>query len=171
MIDRNIRGQIVERQTTFLRFLTSDGTEYKVTYIGKKEFRIKDLCFRGFSVVEMHPLLEYYQFQHVDVFISSRPATPLRVANEIEMMVKSFSCGWRSSAEFFNPQRKADILLEEGFGLLFSGPVNMANKVTDILELADVTYSIVSHRAVEQQSVKALIFGRNAIVASDFLIS
>ena len=49
---------IVERQSTFVRFVTRDSIEYKVNYIGKLEYLVEELEFSGVSVTDDHPILE-----------------------------------------------------------------------------------------------------------------
>ncbi len=74
---------------------------------------------------------------------------------------------WRSPAEYFNGDVELGKLLEGGFGLLFSGPEPLAEAVKCTLSEADVRFTALRRKRQERQ-VRALIAGKNFVVAKDF---
>lgn len=167
-LDDQTEGKIIERQCTFIRFVTADSCQYKIEYIKKNEFFIREFSFLGVQVVSQHPLLSHYEQPTQDVYISSKVTNAPELAREFSSMVNKEYCGWRKFNECFNSQCSIESLLEGGFGLLYSGPSILAEKVMSKLEDRGITFSTISRQIKPSNIPKVLLLGNNAIVAEDF---
>jgi hypothetical protein len=161
---------IVERQSTFVRFVTRGSIEYKVSYIEKLEYLIEDLNISGVSVTDDHPILEHYRQNKIDIYISSKVKDPRAIIEEFEEMVRFEFNGWRGVSECFNPDCSLVSLLEGGYGMLYSGPEVLATKVELVLRRHDIEYKLIPHKDKQKPQDKALLMGGNIVVAKDFKI-
>lgn len=167
-LDDKTEGKIIERQSTFIRFVTPESRQYKIDYIEKKEFLVDELSFRGVRVPSEHPLLDHYKQPILDVYISSKVENPAELARELSAMVNKEYYGWRTVNECFNPQCSIESLLDGGYGLLYSGPNILGQKVISKLEENVITFSTKSHQFKATHTPKVLLLGNNVIVAEDF---
>lgn len=151
-----------------MRFVTSDSCQYKIDYIEKKEFLIDELSFCGVRVVSEHPLLEHYKQPTLVIYISSKVENASDLASELSAMVNEEYCGWRTVGECFNPQCSVESLLDGGYGLLYSGPDRLGQKVISKLEENGVKFSTESRKLKLTHTPKVLLVGNNVIVAGDF---
>jgi len=169
-LSNHTSARILERQSTFVRFVTKNSMEYKVSYVEKLEYLIEELEFVGIVVTEEHPILEHYQQNKFDIFLSSKIVDPHEIVGEFAAMVKSEYEGWRSVKECFNSECSLTSLLEGGYGMLYSGPEILAKKVEHALQRNDIKYKSVPHKVQKKPQMKALLMGANIVVAKDFRI-
>lgn len=169
-LNKHTIATILERQSTFVRFVTRESIEFKVNYIEKLEYLMKDLEFVGISVTEEHPILNHYQQNRVDIYLSSKLEEPREIVEVFEAMVKSEYKGWRGVKECFNSKCSLKSLLEGGYGMLYSGPEVLAEKVERILQINDIKYKSVPHKAQDTPEVRALLMGNNLVVAKGFRV-
>ena len=167
-LDDQTKGEIIERQSTFVRFVTSDFLQYKIDYIKKNEFLIDELSFRGVQEVTVHPLLAHYEQPILDISISSKAENPSDLAKEFSDMVNSEFGGWRAVNECFNPQCSIESLLAGGYGLLYRGPNVLGKKIISNLEKNGIKFSSGLLKVRPIHTPKVLLLGANAIVAEDF---
>ena len=167
-LDDKTEGKIIERQSTFIRFVTHESCQYKIDYIEKKEFLVNELSFRGVRVLSEHPLLDHYKQPVLDIYISSKVENSSVLARELSAMVNEEYRGWRTVNECFNPQCSIESLLDGGYGLLYSGPNILGQKVISKLEEYRFTFSTKSHRFKVTHTPKVLLLGNNVIVAENF---
>ena len=167
-LDDQTKGKIIERQSTFLRFVTPDFLKYKIDYVKKKEFLIDELSFRGVQVVTVHPLLVHYEQPILDIYISSKAENSSDLAKEFSDMVSTEFGGWRTMHECFNPQCSIESILAGGYGLLYRGPNVLGQKVISKLEKNGIKFSSGLLKVGPIHIPKVLLLGANAIVAEDF---
>ncbi len=167
-LDDQTEGKIIERQSTFIRFVTPQSNQYKIDYIEKKEFLIDELSFCGVRVLSEHPLLEHYKQPTLNIYISSKVEDPSELARGLSAMVNEEYRGWRTVDECFNPQCSIESLLEGGYGLLYSGPSILGQKVITKLEENGIKFSTEIRQFKETHTPKVLLLGNNAIVAEEF---
>ena len=160
--------QIKHRQTTYWD-VVSPASHQRIHFIGKMEFQYVEADAASLEIVEDHPLLREYQSPWESVYISSAPVEPdvfhRYMMNVIEVDLQP----WRSSTRYFNQVIDLPSLLAGGFGLLFSGPAALAEKVSQLLAEA----KIESTRLPGQKArppMKALILGRNYVIATNFRV-
>ena len=162
------KGEIIERQSTFVRFVTPDFFQYKIDYINKKEFLIDELSFRGVQVLTVHPLLVHYEQPTLDISISSKAENFSELAKEFSDMVNAEFGGWRTVHECFNPQCSIESILAGGYGILYRGPSVLGQKVISTLEKNGIKFSSGLVKVRPTHIPKVLLLGANAIVAEDF---
>ena len=167
-LSKHTSAKILEKQSTFVRFVTKNSIEFKVNYVEKLEYLIEDLEFVGISVTEEHPILEHYQQNKVDIYLSSKLKNPREIIEVFEAMVESEYKGWRGIKECFNSECSITSLLEGGYGILYSGPEVLAEKVERVLQRNDIKYKLVAHKAKDKPQVRALLLGKNIVVAKEF---
>ena len=158
--------RIRKRQSTFWDFQSPEHTQ-RVHFIGKLEHHFVSTHAETVEIKDVHPVLMNYQHPWVEIYISTKPKRPGEVAAELLHTVQGELGAWRSPAEYFNQDVEPRVLLEGGFGLLFSGPAPLAAKVRQFLTEAEVRFTALPRKRQEQQA-RALIAGKNFVVAKDF---
>jgi len=157
---------ICKRQSTFWDFENSERTR-RVHFIGKLEHHFVSNQAGHLEITDEHPVLMDYRHPWTEIYIFSKPLNPGRFAVELLHSIQAEVGPWRSPLAYFNRDVKPGVLLEGGLGRLFGGPEPLAAKVQQALHEAEVKLTAVSSKRREQQ-VKALIAGRNFVVAKDF---
>ncbi|WP_444895973.1 hypothetical protein [Microbulbifer sp. SSSA005] len=169
-LDDKTEGTIVERQSTFVRFVTAESHQYKINYIRKKEFLFDELVFRGVYVVCSHPLLTHYEEDTLDIYVSSRAENASALANEFSDMTRKEYYGWLTLDECFNSQCDIVSILDDGYGLLYSGPSGLGRKVISRLKECGISFSSQSRKLKSAEIPKVLIMGANIVLAEDFRV-
>jgi hypothetical protein len=169
ILDENIQGLIIQRQTTFLTLRdTMSGEVFRVDYEGKKEWSLSEGLFDGFQILRSHPLLEQYQQVYVDIYLAGSPTDPYRTASMIHEALLTHFKSWRGYSSYGIGNLVQ--LLSSGWGLLYRGPSEAASLIVDILDSEMIEYSSLNSGRT-QGEVKLLLLGRNYVVANDFRIS
>jgi hypothetical protein len=158
--------RIRKRQSTFWDFECPERTQ-RVHFIGKLEHHFVSNHAEHLEITDEHPVLINYRHPWVEIYISSKPRNPGKLAVELLHAIQAELGVWRSPSEYFNRDVKPSALLEGGLGLLFSGPEPLAAKVQQALHEAEISFTALPRKRREQP-VKALIAGRNFVVATDF---
>ncbi len=158
--------RVRKRQSSFWDFESPEHTQ-RVHFIGKLEHHFVSNHAEHIEITSAHPVLLNYQHPWKEIYVSTKPFRPSELAVDLLHLVQAELGAWRSPGEYFNrdcPPRK---LLESGFGLLFSGPEPLAAAVEQALREAGVKFTALPRKRHEQQ-VKALVAGKNFVVAQDF---
>lgn len=158
--------RVRRRQSTFWDLESPEHTR-RVHFIGKLGHHFVSDIAESVEIKDGHPVLVNHQHPWTQLYISSRPERPGDLAAELLRAVPSELGPWRSPAQYFNRDFELRLLLEGGFGLLFSGPEPLAAKVRQVLGAAEVGFTALPRKHPEQQA-RALIAGRNFVVAKDF---
>ena len=158
--------RVRRRQSSFWDFESPEHTQ-RVHFIGKLEHHYVSNQAETIEIKDEHPVLLNYQHPWIDIYISTKPLKPGELAVELLHAVRSELGGWRAPAEYFNRDVETRLLLEGGFGLLFSGPEPLAATVRQALEAAEVRFTALPRKR-QQQQARALVAGKNFVVAKDF---
>ncbi len=156
--------RVRRRQSTFWDFESPEHTQ-RVHFVGKLEHHFVSNHAESVEIKDLHPVLLNYQHPWTEIYISTKPVRPGELALELLHAVQAELGGWRAPTEYFNQEPRS--LLAGGFGLLFNGPEPLAAKVKQLLGVAEVRFTALPRKRAEQQ-VRALIAGKNFVVAKDF---
>jgi hypothetical protein len=159
---------ISKRQTTYWELEGPKGT-IRIDFLGKLEHHFvlnEPVCF---NILEEHPVLLNYQHPWLKLYVSSPSSDPQGDLAEICKLLEAYSSSWRSPMEYLNPYFSSETILRTGFGLLLEAPDPLAMQVST--RLAERGISTNCHPARPAiDGVKALVIGRNFVVASDFRV-
>jgi hypothetical protein len=158
--------QVRKRQSSFWDFESPEHTQ-RVHFIGKLEHHFVSNHADSIEIKDDHPVLLNYQHPWTGIYISAKALNAGELAVELLHAVQSEIGAWRSSTEYFNRDVETRLLLEGGFGLLFTGPEPLAAKVRQALSTAGVGFAALS-RTHPQHQARALVAGKNFVVAKDF---
>jgi hypothetical protein len=167
-LNKNTNGTIEQRQTTFVRFKTSEGQEYKIRFQNKMEFLIEPGIFKGVFFDPKHPLLKHYRDDFLKIYISSKFDKASKLVKELKDLIGQEYNGWREFNQYFNTQYDIEKLIKEGFGLLYDGPSVLGFKVSHTLNQYSVTHNFKKYRSHRKPNMRALVLGENVIVAEEF---
>jgi hypothetical protein len=169
ILEENIHGLIIQRQTTYLTLRdTMSGDVFRVDYDGKKEWSLNKGQFNGFQILKSHPLLEQYNQATVDIYLAGSATDPYRVAGKIQDSLLTHFKSWRGYSSYGNGDLMQ--LLSDSWGLLYRGPSVAASIIVSILDSEMIEYSCLNCRRISVD-VKLLLMGHNYVVANDFRIS
>jgi hypothetical protein len=158
--------RVRRRQSSFWDFESPEHTQ-RVHFIGKLEHHFVSNHAERIEITDEHPVLLNYQHPWTDIYVSVKPPNPNELADELLQAVQAELGGWRSPAEYFNQAFETRLLLEGGFGLLFTGPEPLADTVRRALDTAEVRFTALP-RKFQRQQARALVAGKNFVVAKDF---
>jgi hypothetical protein len=158
--------RIRRRQSTFWDFESTERT-LRVHFIGKLEHHFVSNHAEHLEITEEHPVLINYRNPWTEIYVSSKALNPGKLSVELLHSIQVVLGVWRSPSEYFNREVKLRVLLEGGLGLLFVGPEPLAAKVQEVLQESEVRFTALPSKRSEQQ-VKALVAGKNFVVANDF---
>ncbi len=158
--------RVRRRQSTFWDFEGPERTQ-RVHFIGKLEHHFVSNHAEEIEITDDHPVLVDYQHPWTDIYISAKPSRSGELAVELLQAVQSQLGGWRAPAEYFNRDVAPRKLLEDGHGLLFSGPEPLAAVVRQALSTAEVRFTALPRKRLEYQA-RVLVAGKNFVVAKDF---
>src|SRR5690349_5520705 len=101
ILDENIHGLIIQRQTTFLTLRdTMSGEVYRVDYVGKKEWSLDEEQFNGVQILETHPLLEQYNQEWMTIYLAGSATDPYRMIGRIQETLLDHFKSWRGDCSY-----------------------------------------------------------------------
>jgi hypothetical protein len=158
--------RVCRRQSSFWDFESPEHTK-RVHFVGKLEHHFVSTHAERIEITDEHPVLSNYKHPWIEIYIATSPTRPSELATALLHLVQAELGAWRSPVEYFNRGYPPRELLHAGFGLLFCGPEPLAALVQNALGHAEVSFTALP-RTHKEQSVKALIAGKNFVVARDF---
>lgn len=167
-LDTSTNGTIEQRQTTFVNIRVSHGHEYKISYQNKREYLIEQGPFEGIYFDPKHPLLRHYRDDFLKIHISSKLDDTFELVIELKELLELEYNGWRAFDEYFNSDYDIGSLIREGFGLLYDGPSGLGFKISGILKRYNIIHNFKKYSNYRKPNMKALVLGKNIIVAEGF---
>jgi len=160
------KGRIVRRQTTFWE-VDSGNKTWRIKFKGTQEVRFAAPSFAGATISTDHPILGSFVEGQQRLFVSSEAGAVSETVGLLEEAISVQTGGWRSLAEFANPDVLPADILRSGRGMLLEGPCSVVDAAKVILRNAGVRHeSLESGRP--RLDARALILGKNFVVAEHF---
>jgi hypothetical protein len=165
-------GTIDETQTTFVKFTDSkSGQSIRINYKDKREYNIKPGPFKGFSIVNQHPLLDQHEHTDTILYISYALKEYELVDSKIEDALYEHYKGWRGIKNYCNISYGVEKILKQGSGLIYEGPPSGAEVVKNVLNEYGISCSSPRKGKANGNKYKVLFLGKNYVVANDFEIT
>jgi hypothetical protein len=156
---------ITRRQTTFWDFLDAERA-LRVHFKGKKDFRAAQDEVASVQVVSEHPLLLDYQEQHVSIYVAGVGDNPSEILRELQEALLAATSRWRDASTYLNAA--SEVVLADGYGMLFRGPESLGKIVMAILSKAQISHTVLpSSRPTVP--VQVMVAGDNWVIAEQFL--
>jgi hypothetical protein len=153
-------GRIVRREG---RSWTLVGAAtFRVHFLGEKERRAGGPDFARAELVRGHPMLMAYAEPQQEVYFSGGEVVPEDFGARLERELQAAMGGWRTFAGAGAAVRK------NRFGRAFGGPASLATIVAEALRAAGASASVIDVPG-GRADVRALLLGRNVVVAKGFL--
>lgn len=160
-------GRIARRQTTYWELQTQSTGLARVHFSNKRETRFVSVEYDRVALTDEHPLLAAYWQQWASVFVSDAKRCGARFLADLAGRVGLASGGWRSADEYL--ALGGNGVLREGYGLLMRAPESIAAVAAAALESAGAVPSVVlEHVPKSFRPLRALVLGRNFVIAEDF---
>jgi hypothetical protein len=159
--------RITKRQTTYWDLDTEHGP-IRVHFHNKKEHRFVSPAADAFEVTASHPVLLNYSEPWSQLSIVGSSADAAEVIGALASVGSTILKPWRNLAEYLNPSVTPTELIQAG-GVLLDAPDSLVSPISLALTGVGVCHTLIRSRPAAQ-APKALIVGRNFVVAEDFQV-
>lgn len=156
-------GVVVRRLTTYWDVRDLEGRLWRCHFKDKAEVLYQEDTFAEMAVLDEHPTLPDHRAPKERLFLSSRPRNASGLLARLGTVVDEVTGGWRDLHDYLNPMNEFRL----AFGLLLEGPRIVVRAAAKVVEAEGVEYSILGI-TTQEGDVRALVFGRNCVIASAF---
>lgn len=167
-------GEIVKTQTTYLdivctfQYKVSTRQEnFRIHYLGKREFLLNKGKFTRLQLIQEHPLLLDYIEPIVNVHLVSNVSDKQKFREELKSLAYQIFGEWRSFEDYLN--MPLDKFLEKSYGILMSAPKTFAEAVVQMAEKDDIKLIIHDYDKKTDKPF-VIFFGEGYVIADDFKV-
>jgi hypothetical protein len=161
--------RITYRQTKYWDFSDASGVK-RVHFVDKSEQSFVSADCDTFSILSEHLILLDYLESWSSVYIASKAKQPEIIYERLIADIASVNGNWRPQAYYFNSQVRPVKLLSDGYGLLMTGPQTIVSRASLVLTSAGLRHTVLPAQS-SRWPMKALIAGRNFVIARDFYVA
>ncbi len=121
------------------------------------------------GIFEHHPVLFDWRESWQQTFVNSPVTFPERILKAIAERIAGRTRGWRTADRYISSDSDPLVVLTKGWGNFSAAPESITNIIVDVLSRAGVQTNTATVSR-PQGRPKALILGRNFIVADQFTL-
>ncbi len=167
--DRQINGEVVNTQTTYVDLAASspnlEKALYRVHFDQKQEFQLEKRTFTRVSITDKHPLLIDYDEVRMDVHLSGMVKEKGEFTDALQRVALDNFGTWRTYDRYMNVP--LDQFLERSYGVLMTAPASFANSVVELATDFEVSL-FLRNESPPKGEFKVLLLDDLFVIAKDF---